>query len=185
MLPNKNINYGASFINPDSIVFSLGIKPGMRVAHFGCGTGFFTFPTARLVGEEGMVYAFDILAEKIETVMSRAKIDNLFNIVAKRINLEEKKSTEILEGDVDWVFMVNMLYENENKAAVITEAERILKPGGKILLIDWDDSDQSIGPKKEKRVSKDELVAIIKKLGMTLEKKIDVSNFHFGWIISK
>ena len=185
MLLNKNINYGVSFINPDEIISSLNIQPGMRVAHFGAGTGFFTFPTAKLVGGEGMVYAFDILAEKIETIMSRAKLDGLFNIVAKRVNLEQKEGTGLKEGDVDWVFIVNMLYENKNKKNIITEAERVLKNGGKILVIDWEDADQSIGPSMEKRVSKDELASIVEKNKLAVEKKVKVSSFHFGWVLSK
>jgi ubiquinone/menaquinone biosynthesis C-methylase UbiE len=185
MLSNKNINYAVSFINPEEIISSLGIRPGMRIAHFGCGTGFFTFPTAKIVGEEGGVYAFDILAEKIETVMSRAKLDGLFNISAKRANLEKTGGAGLPDESVDWVFMVNMLYENTNKQEVMAEAERVLKPGGKILLIDWDDSNQSIGPEMNRRVSKDELISIIGKNKLAVEKKIKVSNFHFGWIISK
>jgi ubiquinone/menaquinone biosynthesis C-methylase UbiE len=182
---NKNIDYKINFLNPDEIISSLGLLPGMKIAHFGCGTGFFTFPTAGVVDEEGVVYAFDILQEKIETVASRAKLDGLYNVLAKRVNLEEEKGTGLETESVDWVFMVNMLYENEKKSKIIAEARRILKLGGKMLIIDWEDIDQSIGPNIKNRVSKEELEKIVGENKLAISQKIKVSSFHFGWILSK
>jgi ubiquinone/menaquinone biosynthesis C-methylase UbiE len=181
----KNIDYKVNFLNPDEIISSLEILPGMQIAHFGCGTGFFTFPTAKKVGEEGVVYAYDILQEKIETVTSRAKLDGFYNVLAKRVSLEEEKGTGLPDESVDWIFMVNMLYENEKKSKILSEAFRVLKSGGKILLIDWEDADQSIGPDMKIRISKDELEKIIGENKLAISQKIKVSSFHFGWILIK
>lgn len=181
-LDNRN-NFAIKFLNPDKIISALDVLPGMEVAHFGCGTGFFTFSAARKVGEEGSVFAIDIQSSKIEAIQSQAKILGINNIETYRTNLE--KETKIKRGSVDWVFIINMLYQNKKKQEIIQEAERILKIGGKILLIDWKDKDYSLGPEMGSRVSQEELKSIIEKNGLSIYKKIDVSNFHFGWILQK
>jgi len=182
---NKNTNYAVSFLDPEKIIFSLDIQPEMKVAHFGCGTGFFTFPTAKKVGEEGLVYAFDILQEKIETVASRAKLDGFYNILPQRVNLEKEKGTGLENASIDWVFIVNMLYENSQKNNILQEAGRILKEDGKILLIDWENSDSSLGPEIKSRISQSELRNLIEKNDFAILEKIKVGSFHFGWILSK
>lgn len=181
----KNINYAVKFLNPDEIISKLEIFPGMTIAHFGCGTGFFTFAAAKKVGEEGLVYAIDIQESKIETMRSQAKMLGLNNIDVQRANLEEKKGTKIKNESVDWVFMINMLYQNKNKEEIFEEAQRILKNGGNVLLIDWESKDRSLGPEMESRVSQDELAVLIEKNRLSIFEKIDVSNFHFGWVLKK
>ncbi|MFZ2976167.1 MAG: methyltransferase domain-containing protein [Candidatus Moraniibacteriota bacterium] len=181
----KNINYAVKFLNPDEIISKLEIFPGMKIAHFGCGTGFFTFSVAKKVGESGLVYAIDIQSSKIETMQSQAKMLGLNNIDAYRANLEEKNGTKIKNEDVDWVLIINMLYQNKKKQEVLEEAQRVLKVGGKILLIDWESKDRSLGPEMETRVSQDELAVIIEKSDLSILKKINVSNFHFGLVLVK
>jgi ubiquinone/menaquinone biosynthesis C-methylase UbiE len=182
---NKSTNYAVKFLNPEKIIASLDILPGMKIANFGCGTGFFTFPAAKKIGEGGEIHAFDILQEKIETIMSQAKLTGLANISAERVNLEEEKGTGLKNESVDWVLIINMLYQNKNKQAVLEEAERILRPGGHILIIDWEELDRSLGPEIKNRVSKDELLRIIERNKLAISEKINVSSFHFGWILTK
>ncbi|HRY82441.1 MAG TPA: methyltransferase domain-containing protein [Candidatus Moranbacteria bacterium] len=182
---DKSTNYAVKFLNPEEIISGLEILPGMRVAHFGCGTGFFTFPVAKKIGEGGVVYALDILEAKVEAVRSQAKIMGLDNIDARRVNLEEEKGTKLGKESIDWVLIVNMLYQSQKKLEVFMEAERILKKGGCILFIDWEELDRSLGPEIKNRVSKDELSDIIQKNKLAILKKIKVSSFHFGWIITK
>ena len=182
---NKSTIYAVKFLNPEEIISKLEILSGMKVAHFGCGTGFFTFPVAKKVGEEGLIYALDILEPKLETIKSQAKILGLNNIEVARANLEEKKATKIGKESIDWVLIVNMLYQNKNKEEIFSEAERILKVGGHILLIDWEETDRSLGPEIKNRVSKDEILSLIQKNKLSVSEKINISSFHFGWILTK
>ncbi|MFA6160160.1 MAG: methyltransferase domain-containing protein [Parcubacteria group bacterium] len=181
---DNRTNLAVKFLNPDEIISKLEILSGMKVAHFGCGTGFFTFSVAKKVGDDGLVYAVDIQPSKIETMQSQAKMLGLNNIDAFRANLEEK-ATKIKSESVDWVFIINMLYQNKKKQEILAEAQRVLKAGGKILLIDWENKDQSFGPEMSLRVSQDELSVIIGNNDLAIWKKINVGNFHFGWILKK
>ena len=164
---------------------NLEILPGMKVAHFGCGTGYFTFAIANKVGENGSVYALDILEQKIAIIKSQARAYNMGNIIARRANLEEKEGSGIESESIDWVIIVNMLYQNNKKSSIIGEAKRILKKSGKILLIDWNNFGSSVGPEKQARVSREDVIRIIRKHTLGIAKEIEVSNFHFGMVLVK
>ena len=134
-------------INPKDIVErELGLAPGMKVADFGCGSGHFTTEIAKQIGRDGMVYAFDVQEEALSAVKSRASAMDIDNIETARINLEIEKSTALTGGLVDLVIISNMLFQVENKEAVAREAFRILKLGGKVIVIEWDVSSALAGP---------------------------------------
>lgn len=173
------------FINPSSVVETLEITPGMNIADFGCATGYFTFPLAKKVGSGGTIYAFDILAEKLETVESQAKILGLSNIITKKVNLEKLNGSELSDGSVDWVFLVNVLFQNKDKNIIIREAKRVLKANGKILIIEWNDSNTIIGPKKEVRISKEEILKLAGKNKLAEKEELSVSDFHYGFVLEK
>jgi len=173
------------FIDPTEIVSHLDIKEGMKIADFGCATGYFVFPLAKKIGNSGVVYALDILTEKLETVDSQAKLSGFNNIITRHANLEKDGGSELGEEEVDWVFLVNMLYQNSNKKAVFQEAKRILKKGGSILVIEWNEGSTLFGPPKEIRVPKKEILKIAEDNQFTLVNEPVISNFHYGLVLKR
>lgn len=177
--------YGARFINPEIIIDQLGFENGMKVANFGCGTGYFTFPIAKKIGPDGTVWALDVLPQKIEAVESQAKLSGVTNIVTRRVNLENEKGSGLPKESVDWVILVNMLFQNSNKDAILAEVRRVLKKTGRILLIEWGEKDLLIGPKKDVKISKQEMLEIARKNNLEISSEIEASNFHYGLILKK
>ena len=145
--------FSVKFIDPVKIVNAAGISPGNTVADFGCGSGYFSIPVAQAVGEEGVVYSLDILPQALEEVQSKAKILGLTNIITKRVNLENENGSGFGKEELDWVIMKDVLFQNKEKGDIVKEAYRVLKPGGKALIMEWNDSDSSVGPAKELRLS--------------------------------
>lgn len=192
-MENSNINlsgdaaFGVKFIDPPSIINKIGVAEGMWVADFGCGTGYFTFPLARKVGLGGRVYSFDILKEKVETIESQAKLMGLNNIIVKRANLELENGSKLESGTQDWIFLVNILFQipDDNKAAVLQEAKRALKVGGKILIIDWNQEDASFGPARNLKITEEEVAELAGKTDLSVLDGIKVGDFHFGIILAK
>lgn len=178
-------NFGVNFINPRAIVDSLEIAAGMSIGDFGCGTGYFAFPLAEKVGQTGRVYALDILKDKLETIESEAKILNLNNIIIKRANLELAGGSQLEENSLDWVFLVNMLFQNKSKEIIIKEAARVLKIGGKVLVVEWGGKDSSFGPMKNLRISKDEISDLAINCGLSVVKEIIISDFHYGVVLER
>jgi len=181
----NNLSFGVKFIDPPLIIDMLKIVSGMAVGDFGAGTGYFTFPLARKVGQGGVVYAIDILKEKIETIESQAKLLRFDNIIVKRANLELTNGSKLEAESLDWVFLVTMLFQNKDKKPVMLEAARVLKKGGKILVIEWNAGDFSFGPARELRVSKEEIFELAQGADLSVGEEIEISDFHFGLILEK
>ena len=59
------------FRNPDKLLKAAGLKSGQKVLEVGCGPGFFTIPAAKIVGEEGFVYAVDVHPLAIRRVKAK------------------------------------------------------------------------------------------------------------------
>ncbi len=178
-------NFGIKFINPRAIIDLLEISEGMSIGDFGCGTGYFAFPLAEKIGQTGTVYALDILKDKLEAIESEAKILSLNNIVVKRANLELAGGSKLEENSLDWVFLVNMLFQNKSKEIIIKEAKRVLKTGGKILIIEWKEKDSSFGPTSELRISEDEISNLAINCGLSVIREIAISDFHYGVVLEK
>ena len=176
---------GVQFLNPQNVVAQLEMRPGMKVAHFGCGTGYFTFPIAARIGEGGTIWALDVLDYKIEVIRSQAKNLGLRNVIEKKVNLEGKNASTLEGSSVDWVIMVNMLYQNDKKSRILGEAKRILKEDGHILLIDWKNSHNSFGPEMSTRIAHEELIKLVRKNGLGIKKELDINKFYFGMILGK
>lgn len=177
--------FNVKFADPQLIVDQLKLEQGMAVADFGCGAGFFSLPIAKKVGEEGKVYALDILPAKLDSVESQAKTLKLTNIITHRVNLEILGGSKLEAESVDWVIIKDMLFQNKGKDKILEEAKRILKEDGQALIIEWNKEESTIGPEKELRVFKETLIDLAKKNGWTLNKEINVGNFHYGLILKK
>lgn len=180
----NDLSSGMKFIKPEVIVDTLEIKEGMSVGDFGCGTGYFSFPLAKKVGENGRVYSIDILKEKLEAIESEAKMLGLNNIITKRANLEMVGGSKLEDGSLDWVCLVNMLFQNTKKKLVLEEASRVLKEGGKILVIEWNDN-KAFGPDKKLRIAQNEICELALDLDLSFLQEIEISNFHYGVILEK
>jgi len=182
---DSDFTSGEKFIDPEAIVGLLNLPMGIVVADFGCGTGYFSLPIARQIGGKGIVYALDILTDKLEVVESQAKTQGVANVLTKRVNLENKNGSKLEPESIDWVVLKDMLFQNKNKNQIMEEAKRVLKPGGKILLIEWKKGDTSIGPDVGIRMSVEEIKDIVRKSELGIEREIDVGNFHYGLILVK
>jgi len=176
---------GEKFMDPEAIIGLLDLPQGIIVADFGCGTGYFSLPVARRIGGKGIVYALDILTDKLEAVESQAKTQGIANVRTKRVNLENKNGSKLEPESVDWVVLKDMLFQNKEKNQILEEAKRVLKPGGKILLVEWKKGDTSIGPDMGLRISGEELKDMARKNELGVEKEIDAGNFHYGVILVK
>ena len=83
---------------------------------------------------------------------------------------------------VDFVVLTNMLFQTDDREAVINETKRILKPGGIILIVDW--NKDAIGDKTG-RISKEEAEDLLEGKGFKTEKEFSAGNFHWGLLLRK
>jgi ubiquinone/menaquinone biosynthesis C-methylase UbiE len=178
-------NFKAKFVDPEFVVSQLDVKEGIKIADFGCGSGYFSLVLAKKVGKEGVIYALDILPQRLEAVNSSAKNLNLTNIITKRANLETVNGSGLDDESVDLVIIKDMLFQNRKKKDILIEAKRVLKNGGQILVVEWGKENMILGPERELRMTKEALLEISQQIGLNVLKEIDAGNFNFGVLFIK
>ena len=118
-----------SFFEPKAILEQIGVsKKTKDVVDFGAGYGTFTIPAAQMVS--GKIYALDIEPSMVKLVETKAKEQNLNNIVTILRDFVSEGSG-LSDSSVDFVMLFNILHL-EKPTDLLKEAYRILKPGGKI-----------------------------------------------------
>ncbi|MBI4132185.1 MAG: class I SAM-dependent methyltransferase [Candidatus Sungbacteria bacterium] len=173
------------FLHPEGIIGRLDIRPGMVVADFGAGSGYFSIPAARRVGEGGKVYAIDIQQTAINLLRSKASLEHLLNIEAVWADLERPAGSRLAEGAVDFVIIANILFQAAEKAAVLAEAKRVLRTGGKLAILEWDETPFPAGPPAALRVPKSLVRQLTEGVGFQLEKEFEAGSHHYGLLFVK
>ena len=171
-----------SFLNPEEVLDQLDLKADMVAAEFGCGSGGFAIPLAKRL-DEGLVYAIDIQESPLSALKSRVLLENIINIKIVRSDLEKPKGSTLTSLSLDLVFIPNVLFQLKDKSAIISEAERVLKNRGKLVVIDWL-LKASQGPEKG-RVSPEKVKDMAKDSGLKLEKEFEAGKYHYGLVFIK
>jgi len=173
------------FLKPDFLLTQFDVQPGMHVGDLGCGTGYMSFGAARAVGPKGLVYAVDVQKAVLEQVKREAQAEYLSNITTIWSDLELVGATKIPQASLDVVLLVNMLFQVNNKTAVFKEANRLLKPSGRLLVVDWKPGNATIGPPPEARLDPQDVQSIAASAGFVQSSVINAGQYHFGTIFSK
>ena len=177
------------FLHPSVVTQYLEILPGMRIADFGCGSGHWAVVLARAVGPSGKVFAVDVQESALETTRAQARQAHLANIETIRANVEVLGATTLKDATVDAVMISNMLFQADEKTNVATEAARIIKPGGRVFLIDWDTAAEtanpSLGPALASRVTRQNAEQLFTSKGFHFEKEFSAGSHHYGLMFRK
>ncbi|MBN1255835.1 MAG: class I SAM-dependent methyltransferase [Deltaproteobacteria bacterium] len=116
------------FFGPTRILQGADIHPGQTVLEVGCGTGFFTLPAARLLGDQGSLVAMDMLPMSVEAVTKKVQTANLKNVrVVKGDALNTQLAAESLDAVLIFGVIPAPMLPMER---LLSEMQRILKPGG-------------------------------------------------------
>ena len=151
------------WLPPAEVLSVLNIASGETVADIGAGTGYFTLPMAVRTGEKGVVFAVDAQEEMFEWIrkkMGSAGQDNI------RLVRADAASTTLPGASCDLVFMANVWHEFPDRKAVLAEALRVLKPSGRVAILDWrPDVEREAGPPLEHRISVESCTQELKDAG--------------------
>jgi SAM-dependent methyltransferase len=121
--------------NREQVMQAAGVEPGMHVADIGAGTGFFTELFARRVGPAGRVYAVDITPNFLRHIAERAEQQGLFNVVTV---LCSDTSASLPAGAIDLAFICDTYHHFEQPARTLASIHRALRPGGWLVIVDFD-----------------------------------------------
>jgi ubiquinone/menaquinone biosynthesis C-methylase UbiE len=118
--------------NAEDALADLGVAEGQSVLDYGCGSGTYTIPAARLVGKSGKVYALDVSDRALEKTMSRVDRQGLRNV--ESIRSSGSTSIGLDNGNLDHILFIDVLQEIEDWGPLFEEAYRALKDGGKVSI---------------------------------------------------
>jgi ubiquinone/menaquinone biosynthesis C-methylase UbiE len=173
------------FTDPKRNIEQLALQPGMEVADFGAGAGYLAVEAAEVVGEAGVVYVIDIQQELLTKVTHIAQEHHVNSLVYIHSDLEQPNGSTLSEQSVDAVLVSNLLFQVKDKHAVLTEAHRVLKPEGRLLIVDWRESFGDMGPRPEAVVREDDARNLAEEAGFVHMSDIDAGAYHYGLIMSK
>jgi len=174
-----------SFLDVDRIVGSLGVVAGQHVADLGCGSGYFTIALAKVVGASGVVTAVDVMQEPLQAVQAHAESMGLKNVQTVRADLEVAGGTKIADNSQDLALLKNVLFQSQKKDAIVAEAARILKPGGRLVVIDWKKGAGGLGPPDDLRTDESAIQQFATAAGLRLSCQLAADQFHFGLVFLK
>ncbi|MDO8523215.1 MAG: class I SAM-dependent methyltransferase, partial [bacterium] len=132
----------------------------------------------------GKIYAFDIRPEALEATRAKVKLFHLFNVEPTRADLETVRGSGLRDMSIDKVLIANILFQAPDQSAVIDEAIRVLRPGGSLLVIEWNDDDP-LHPIPSSKVNKEEIKSVILPKGLTFAKEFTAGSHHYGLIFTK
>jgi demethylmenaquinone methyltransferase/2-methoxy-6-polyprenyl-1,4-benzoquinol methylase len=119
-------------MNPLRTLQGADIQPGQTVLEVGCGTGFFTIPAARLLGDKGCLVAMDVLSDYIKQVSKKVQSADLKNVtVVKRDAL----NTGLGAASIDTVLLFGVIpFPALPLNRLLPEMHRVLKPEGRLAV---------------------------------------------------
>jgi ubiquinone/menaquinone biosynthesis C-methylase UbiE len=168
------------FLDPINILNQLSLREDMAACDLGCGSGGWVIPLAKNLSK-GKVFAVDILREPLSALEEKLRQERLFNISIMLADAE--KGVKIMEDSIDLVLLTNILFQTKEREDILEEVKRILRPGGKALVVDWK-PESLVGP-REGRVSKEEIMKLAIKKGFDPEKEIEAGKYHWAILLTK
>jgi ubiquinone/menaquinone biosynthesis C-methylase UbiE len=151
------------------------VKPEMKVADVGCGTGFFTIPMAKMVGNKGKVFAIDVQEEMIAILNEKIQKLNIRN-VETFVSTEE--NIPLPNESVDLAFMASVLHELDDHSTV-KEVHRFLKPQGVLAVLEWKREETPFGPPIWEHLTPNQTREIIEKVGFEVKNTSPVGPYHY------
>lgn len=152
----------------DLLVKGLNLKPSDHVADIGAGSGYFSFRMARLL-PKGKVYAVDISPQMIGIVRSKMAKENVKNIEPIQSTITQ---TKLKPNSVDAALIVDAYHEFSHPLEMATSILESLKPGGKLVLIEYRMEDPSVPIKLLHKMTEKQAISEMKTAGFKWEKTL-------------
>ena len=155
--------------NTSQLLKNLGIKSGMLIADIGAGSGYHSALLSKMVGT-GKVFAVDVEPEMIGYLNERIKQEKLSRIVPV-LSTEQKVS--LPENTVDIMLLVDVYHEFSYPYEMALSMRAALKPGGKLVLVEFRSEDQTVPIKTIHKMSEAQAIKELRAAGFTFDKNID------------
>ena len=155
----------------DLVLENLPLQAGDSAADLGAGSGYFTLPMARIVGEAGTVYAVDIQPQMLAIVERRSAQSGLENIEPV---LATTLSPGLPANSIDLALMVDAYHEFESPREVMLALRESLVPGGKVVLIEYRAEDPTVPIIPSHKMTEKQVKAEMEAVGLEFVSNSDI-----------
>ena len=152
---------------PETALNAIGISPGSTVADVGAGSGYFTVRMARRVGAQGRVYANDLQPEMLAMLASRLQKEGVRNVTLVQGTVDDPK---LPAGSIDVILLVDVYHEFSQPQIMLRRMREALKPGGRLVLLEYRKEDPSVPIRPEHKMSVAEAKLEVEAEGYTLSR---------------
>ena len=167
--------------NTSLLLKNLAVKPGMVIADIGAGSGYHSALLSKMVGT-GKVLAVDVEPEMIAYLNERIKQEKLSHIVPV-LSAEQELSLPV--NSVDMMLLVDVYHEFSYPYEMAISMRTALKPGGKLVLVEFRSEDPAVPIKTIHKMSKAQAIKEFKAAGFTFDKNIDNLPWQHCMIFTK
>ena len=153
-----------AYQKPHEVMEALAVREGEVIADIGAGSGYFSVRLAHHVGKAGRVYAVDVSPDMIRHLnqrVSQMELTNVSSILAP-------PDDPLLPEPVDRFLIVDVWHHIENQPAYLEKMKARLKPGGQVVMIDFQKRALPVGPPPEMKIAREDLVAQMEAHGFRL-----------------
>jgi len=162
----------------DEILDAIGLREGMVVADIGAGTGFFTSEIAKRVGNRGAVFSVDIVPSFLERIRERVNAEKLTNVTVVQ---GEERATGLKPASVDLAFICATYHHIEYPRAYMHSLLQTLRPGGTLVLIDFERIEGKTNPViiKHVRAGKETVIGEVSQAGFVFESETELLDQNY------
>jgi len=157
-----------------------GLVNGHVVVDYGAGTGVFCVAAAKVTS--GKVYALDMNPDALAVIEAKVKEEKLDNVEVVDIKPDQ---VPLEDGGIDLFMLITVLHEIDEVPDFVSEVKRVLKPGGRVMIIDFHKKESPIGPPIEHRVSPYQAARHFLREDITFEEQLDLGDNLYLLVLKK
>jgi len=164
-------------VDPQKVFAELNLQPDSILLDLACGIGNYAVAAAEFIGKHGIIHAVDLWAEGIETLRTRARELGLSRIRAEVADVGRR--LPLADASVDIALLATVLHDLAAEgaaASTLAEVARVLRPGGRLVIIEFDKIESPPGPPVAIRLSPGEVEDLVIPCGFLEEHIVPVGS---------
>jgi ubiquinone/menaquinone biosynthesis C-methylase UbiE len=166
----------AQWQQPDKVVDAMKLQPGQTVVDISAGTGFFTRRFAKAVAPSGQAIGLDIEPGMVDYMKADAKKLGLKNYDARVVKSDDP---ELAPHSVDVIFFCDALHHIDDRAAYLRRLIGALKPGGRVIDVDFKKEPLPVGPPPEHKLAREVVLKEFHDGGYHLLREHDFLKYQY------
>ena len=169
-------------VRPEDLLADTGLGAGQTVVDVGCGPGLLTFAAASVVGHDGKVYAVDIEQKMLELVSSRAESTGLDNVAPV---LSAGPGVPLPDAMAHYAICSQVLHFPDafaDRVDMARDVARLLRPSGRILLIEWVPQE---GDDPAKRLTPEQTEEVLRVAGLRSDKPLRLGEKQYAIVATR